>query len=431
MPSHPAQPEAVLEAAAAAASALLVNGAAASEASAAASHVAAAGGLAKVTASVAYSEVAVYWRDPRERTLVAVREVPPRAFDYGRLAAVMELVDRVRTGALGPAHVAATVRRIQERPGRYPWWATRIAIGAAGGMAAVLFGGGPVVAGAAFAANLVVDWLVVTLLRRGWPWFFIQAAIGLLGVAIAAAVQALSPVSSPAVVVVAVILVALAGMTSMGAIHDAITGWYVNAAGRILEGVTNTLGLVAGVQLGLLGVHSLGIALDVTQGVALGALPLGIVLVAAALVAASFGVATQTPPAALAPAALLASGAFAAFAGSAPHVGPVWAAAAAAFAAGMAGVALAHRLRLPLTALATCAILPLLPGLQLYQGLLEVGGLAPGGGGSLVGAAATALALAAGMSFGEYCGVLVWRSLRVVVGRAFVPLFARPGRGGQ
>lgn len=425
-------PSIVLEAAAATAAVLLSSGAAASEAAEAATRITEAGGLETATTSAGYSDVTIYWTDPDDRTYFAIRPVPARVFDYGRLTAVMELVDGVRSGNVGPREAARSVRALENQRARYPWWSTRLATGAAGSMASVLFGGGPIVAMAAFLVNLVVDWLFTVLFRRGWPSFFVQAVVGVLAVAVAAVLQALTPETSPAVVVVAVIIVALAGMTSTGAVQDAITGWYINAAGRIFEGITNTAGLVAGVQFGRLALHLLGLPLSISQNVGIGTFPLPVVLVAAALVALGFGIASQTPPLAFIPTALLASLSYATFSVLIPVAGTIWGAAGAAFLAGLVAVAVTNRLRLPTTAVATCAILPMLPGLQLYQGLLELSGQQPQPEPSLVAAVGTALALAAGTSFGEYCGVIVWRALRVVAGLAFVPLFASPtGKGGR
>ncbi len=57
--------------------------------------------------------------------------------------------------------------------------------------------------------------------------------------------------------------------------------------------------------------------------------------------------------------------------------GAVWSAAAAAFLAGAVSVFYARWLHAPATAMATCAILALLPGVQLYQGLIEATGSSP------------------------------------------------------
>jgi uncharacterized membrane protein YjjB (DUF3815 family) len=78
----------------------------------------------------------------------------------------------------------------------------------------------------------------------------------------------------------------------------------------------------------------------------------------------------------------------------------------AAVAIGFCGELLTERLRIPPMLVAVCGIVPLLPGLAIYQGLFAIvveadiqGGLA-----ALVGASAVGLALAAGVALGEYLG---------------------------
>jgi uncharacterized membrane protein YjjB (DUF3815 family) len=55
---------------------------------------------------------------------------------------------------------------------------------------------------------------------------------------------------------------------------------------------------------------------------------------------------------------------------------------------------------------AVCGIVPLLPGLAIYQGLfaIVVDADIQGGLGALVGASAVGLALASGVALGEYLG---------------------------
>jgi uncharacterized membrane protein YjjB (DUF3815 family) len=86
--------------------------------------------------------------------------------------------------------------------------------------------------------------------------------------------------------------------------------------------------------------------------------------------------------------------------------GPAVASGVAAAVLGFAGETLTDRLRIPPQLVAVCGIVPLLPGLAIYRGLFAIvvdadyqGGLA-----TLVGAAAVGLALAAGVTLGEYLG---------------------------
>ena len=89
----------------------------------------------------------------------------------------------------------------------------------------------------------------------------------------------------------------------------------------------------------------------------------------------------------------------------------------------------------PAAAFAVCAILPLLPGLSLFQGLSTTTHPSGNGISPLVTALSIALALAGGLTFGEYVGIVSWRKLRLVELRFFAPLFAEPfatehGSGG-
>lgn len=96
----------------------------------------------------------------------------------------------------------------------------------------------------------------------------------------------MAPPADPSIVVIAVIIVMLAGMTTTGGVQDAITGWCLTGARRIVEAVTNTVGLMK-------------------------ALHLWIMLIAAAFVALAFSVVAQNPVRTLAPTALLSSAVYA------------------------------------------------------------------------------------------------------------------------
>jgi uncharacterized membrane protein YjjB (DUF3815 family) len=78
----------------------------------------------------------------------------------------------------------------------------------------------------------------------------------------------------------------------------------------------------------------------------------------------------------------------------------------AAVAIGFCGELLTGRLRMPPMLVAVCGIVPLLPGLAIYRGLFAIVVEADVQGGltALVGAAAVGLALAAGVTLGEYLG---------------------------
>jgi uncharacterized membrane protein YjjB (DUF3815 family) len=86
--------------------------------------------------------------------------------------------------------------------------------------------------------------------------------------------------------------------------------------------------------------------------------------------------------------------------------GPAVAAGLAAVVIGFCGAVFTERLRTAPLLVPVCGIVPLLPGLAIYRGLFSivVEGDLHGGVGVLVQAAAVGLALAAGVTLGEYLG---------------------------
>jgi uncharacterized membrane protein YjjB (DUF3815 family) len=99
---------------------------------------------------------------------------------------------------------------------------------------------------------------------------------------------------------------------------------------------------------------------------------------------------------------------------------PAAASAIGALLASFVGVLIAHNLHVPSVAVTTAAIVPLVPGVAVFQGLLEMvhaAGTATGVlgiGGSLVDAVVIGIALASGASLGLYLGTPVRATLNGV-----------------
>ena len=137
----------------------------------------------------------------------------------------------------------------------------------------------------------------------------------------------------------------------------------------------------------------------------LSSVPFAVALAAAAGIAGSWALALHARPRAVGIATL--AGALAWTTSSAAGVlgaGPAVASAAAAVVVGFCGEALTDRLRIPPLLVAVCGIVPLLPGLAIYQGLFAIVVEAdlPVGLDALVGAGAIGLGLAAGVVLGKY-----------------------------
>jgi uncharacterized membrane protein YjjB (DUF3815 family) len=170
----------------------------------------------------------------------------------------------------------------------------------------------------------------------------------------------------------------------------------------MIDALMNTAGIIAGVSAGLTMADLLGVGLVSAKVGATGLAGAGVTVVGAALAAAAFAYASYAPPRSLVAVGLVAAlGEGVLVAVDQTSVGRTWGSAAAAVTIGAVCFLVAGRFRVPPLVVVVPAIVPLLPGLEIYRGLAL---LAEGQDGvpQLVSALATALALAAGVILGQY-----------------------------
>ena len=270
---------------------------------------------------------------------------------------------------------------------------------------ALLLGGGWLVALTAALTTALVEQSMRALNRRGLPLFFQQAVGAALATTSAVLLVAWEVQVSTSVVVAAGIVVLLAGLSLVGSAQDAIHGFPVTAAARAFEVLTLTAGIVVGIA-GVLDVAQRAqLPLDVAASSQ--PVPWAVALAASAGIAGFWALASHARPRAVGLAALAGalSGATAQ-AAAALGSGPAVAGGLAAVVVGFCGAALTERLRVAPLLVPVCGIVPLLPGLAIYHGLfaIVVEGDLQDGVGVLVRAGALGLALAAGVTLGEYLG---------------------------
>jgi uncharacterized membrane protein YjjB (DUF3815 family) len=261
------------------------------------------------------------------------------------------------------------------------------------------------VALSAALTTALVEQTMRALNRRGLPLFFQQAVGAALATSVAVLLVAWEVQVRTPLVVAAGIVVLLAGLSLVGSAQDAINGFPVTAAARAFEVLTLTAGIVVGIA-GVLDVAQRAqFPLDVVA--ASPPVPYAVGLVASAGIAGCWALASHARPRAIGLAALAGALSWAtSFLASAVGRGPAVAAGLAAVVVGWCGAVLTDRLSIGPLLVPVCGIVPLLPGLAIYQGLfaLVVEGDLEGGVAVLVQAAAVGLALAAGVTLGEYLG---------------------------
>jgi uncharacterized membrane protein YjjB (DUF3815 family) len=261
------------------------------------------------------------------------------------------------------------------------------------------------------------------------PYFYQQVAGGAIATSLAAVVtsafEPLVPVDA-SLIVTANIIMLLAGIGFMGAIQDALSGFYVTGGARILEAILATAGIIAGVSGGISLAAAISFELPPLEPARFDLVSLSVAAVGAGIAAAAFAYGSYAPKRILAPIGLLAAVAMAISQTiDVQDFGRPWATGLAAFVVGLVSYTLSGRMHVPPLVIVVPAVVPMLPGLSIYRGLSLLGeaerGFVAGGLLAMVTAASVAIALAAGVILGEYVAQPVKREARRVEGRLAGP----------
>jgi uncharacterized membrane protein YjjP (DUF1212 family) len=357
-----------------------------------------------------------------------MRRVVHRPVDYADLVAVDRTVDALVNGSIARNEARDQVARIVSTGHHRPRWAVTAGWGVMGTGIALTLGGSPVVCVLAFVAACAIDATQLLLPLHRIPTFYQQAAGGFVATMIAVAASATSLEVNPSRVVTTGIVLLLAGVGIMGATQDALTGFPVTASARLIDALLNTAGIITGVSAGLTTADLLGVGLVSLNPGAAGLAEVGVAVLGAALAAAAYAFASYAPLKSLVAVAMVAAlGQGVLLAVDSSSVGRTWASAAAAVAIGSTCFLVARRFGVPPLVVAVPAIVPLLPGLDIYRGLAL---LAEGKDGvlQLASAMATALALAAGVILGQYLAQPLRREAHRLEARLSGPRMVGPFR---
>ncbi len=362
--------------------------------------------------------------------ITQVRVVRHRRANYARLTAVHQLVVDLVEHAMTRRDAAARLSEIESWTPLYPRWVTTCGWAMLAAAVTQLLGGNLLTALVAFASTALVDQLGRLLSRRGWPDFFLQVVGALVATMVAVVLNLLDLPVRPSLVVAGGIIVLLSGLGLVATVQDAITGFLVTAAGRAVEVLLLTAGIVAGVAIGLLIAQQIDVLLSVRPPVATSLAELPWRTLAAAVGALSFAVAYQVPRRLLLPCGVAGALGFVVWVSAQSAFGtPAASAALAATAAGLASHVLALRLNAPPLVVVVPSIVILLPGLTIYRGMLLMSEGDPTAGMlTLLQAATIGLALAAGVLMGEIIGQPVRRELNRVERRFAGPRMVGPRR---
>lgn len=161
-----------------------------------------------------------------------MRAVQARSTDYTRLAHLDELVQRITSGGVSVDEAHDAMDELSEQPHPYPRWvATAGWAGFALGIA-MLLGGSWLTWILAAITSVLIDRTLRWLNRLGTPTFFQQAAGAAIATLVAVGAYLFAGVGPSALVATGIVML-LAGMTLVGSVQDALTGYMVTAVARL------------------------------------------------------------------------------------------------------------------------------------------------------------------------------------------------------
>jgi len=395
--------------------AMLATGASAADVVAMVLRISHAYGVGGMHVDITFTSITVsVHRGMNEDPMSVMRIVKVRTTDYTRLQNVYRLVEQI-TGHGTPLSVEAAREQLTEilgSPHPYRRWVVTAgkAILAAG--VVVLFNAGIVLILVAAVSAIISDLITRQLGKWSVPGFFAQMAAAVATTSIAVLLFWLRSVgielpgsNAPTVIVIAGIIMLLSGLGLTASARDAIDGYYVTATARGMEVFMLTLGLAVGISavLGIALRMGIPITVSTSLGDAIGLVP-GVV--GAALIGCGFALTSyvrfRLVPLMAAATALV----FLVFLLVLPFVAqPGLAPGIAAVAAGVIGYLTYRWLKIPEGAMATAAIIGLIPGLAVYSALYVLVDSTTGVMEALpaaVDAIATGIGLAAGTAIGGF-----------------------------
>jgi uncharacterized membrane protein YjjB (DUF3815 family) len=263
--------------------------------------------------------------------------------------------------------------------------------------------------------------------RHRLPSFYQQVAGGLLATLLAALVAATRVPVNPSLAVTASIIMLLAGLGFMGAIQDALTGYYITGSARLLEVMLATGGIIAGVSGGLTVATMLDVPIALEPGAA-GRTDTAAMVFGGALCSAAFAFASYAPWRSLLPIGVVGAVGIFSFSLVQPGFGLAWASAVGAIVIGVVSYSVAGRFRVPPLVVVVPAIVPLLPGLSIYRGLSLMSAGDNEAIFSLAKAVAIAVSVASGVILGEYVAQPLKREARRLEDRLSGPRLVGPLR---
>ncbi len=402
VPGDAADPDHVLRLAMRVGVAMLTSGAQTDEVEAAIVATTAGLGLPGVQASVAYSTISIsYYASRGTPPATLLHLVRERRTDFGLLAGLSELVDRIHDGELSVAQAEARLVKLQTQPPKYGRAVTFVAPALSAGGATLAFGGDAQEVVATIAIALAVQAVVVPIGHSSIQPFFRTLIVAASATLLVALVAGLAPAISGGLVLTGSLLRFLPGYALLAGFRDLLDQSVLSGMARVAEAVLIAAAIGGGVGIALIVAAGFGVELSL---ITIGQQSFGwlVSIGAVAVLVGGFAVGNGVPPLAVAQSAAIGAVGWVLYrAGAAPYgpLDPSIVVVISSVTIGILGRLAVGRSAAPTALWVVPAILPLLPGLPLVQAMLAASDEARLAG--LVGAATTAFLIGTGVATGD------------------------------
>lgn len=381
---------------------MLASGAGTAEVESTILELTAACGLATCEVDVTFTSLTVsYLRGVDVEPVTTLQVVRQRRVNYGRLSAVQRLREDVVARRTSPDEAIVALDAIMALPSRR---GTVVVFGWAGMAAAfaVLLGGAAIVGVVAFVSTCFVYLAGRRLTRRGIPAFFVTALGAAIATGFAIALVAAHVSAKSNLVVAGGIMVLVPGYALVASVQDALTGFPISAGARGLEVLITATGIITGVAAVLYLAASTGLHVRLGASISTSLTDLPFQVVAAGVASALYALATSVPRRMILGSAVAGAFGWGLFLSLLrAGVSDIVATALAAVAVGLLGQLLAERLRTHPFLFLVPGVMPLVPGLTIYQGMLDLFYHNRSGTPTLLQALVIGLAIASGVTLGS------------------------------
>ncbi len=353
--------------------------------------------------------------DNMEYPITLVRRVRNRGMDFSRISMVNDLSRRTSRGLLTIHEAEIELGRIAQSKTPYPFWLWVLAGASTASGATLLLGGGLLDIIPTFVSSVLIIFMVIGLGKANIPAIFLDAAAAALATAFALAIDWVGLPTHTTLVIAGGIIRLVPGAALLASVLDGISGDLLSSAARALEALLKGAALAFGVGLALFAATALGIPQpNENQANEIWQIPIQVI--AAAFAAASFAVSNNIPRLRILAAGLAGGVGWLTYLLAIKFWNaPLVATFGAAFVVGMVGWGLARWQHSPITLYILPGVLPLLPGITIYQGMLAltenrtVDGLV-----LLIQATFLGGALAAGVALSNAVAPTIWRKPRFI-----------------